>query len=304
MTDPARIRSDIARRPDRPLGLPLADRPACPTLAIVSDDGVHQARLDKYFGWVDQWWVGLRDPFPLPEPGSSLAFDDEAAPPAARVSRFAANALLTAVDHLHAARVMASDSLGPYAPFTVCRTALSSACEGVWLLTAPGRVERVRRARLLHVEDEKGRQQSWSDVLNDESAVAAYPSERVSAEKEEVAGLLRWVDQQGRQLGKPRYSQTSCVRWVGALPSISDPDNPLFGLALMDQWRKLSAIAHDRAWVEARRQGVVWTARDANAGVMATAATLEEFTDAFCSAALVTNELVRHLDIRRKRYPL
>lgn len=173
--------------------------------------------------------VGARDEFPV-APGSALVGDDKAATPYA-VSHAVQACLSAAVDHLHAAKVLAYDSgmLHLAAPATLARGVIENAAAGVWILSPSSRDERVLRVLRWHARnfhDQAGAGAMRPGVTRDE----------LLARVEEVA-VRRGVDV---KLACSGYQMLKVIKAV-------DREHPDLG-RITFAWQLGSGFAHGRPW--------------------------------------------------------
>lgn len=120
------------------------------------------ASLSKLFALVEAWQERIHAQQPWPEPGSSLAGDDNATDPY-RLSHAVVQVLISAVDHLETLRLVVQEQhvVPARGGFTLVRAALENAAVAMWLLAPSRRDERV--FRLLRWE--------WADAEDSDRAL-------------------------------------------------------------------------------------------------------------------------------------
>jgi hypothetical protein len=197
-----------------------------------------QQVLTKVFRMVEIWRERIQADAQSPAAGSSLRKDDEVTDPY-RLSQAVNMALLSAVDHFEALRVVVQEAgvMPARAVFTLLRAALENAAIAVWLLAHPNRDERV--LRLLRLQ--------WADVLDEIQAlelVGASPPMPRDDRKGELQEIAR-----ARGLSQEQVSQvTARLSWTSIVKNAGDGAHELTGDRALLAWTVSSGIAHARTW--------------------------------------------------------
>ncbi|MDP9818514.1 hypothetical protein [Spirilliplanes yamanashiensis] len=175
------------------------------------------------------------------EPGSALHGDDRWADPY-RVSHAAQHRLHSAIDNLHAVKLLLVDAatLPTFATFTLIRAGMENAAVVSWLLQPADQPERVRRRLQLEAGNAKNRDTALTLMLRnagpDEQAAAAPLAEVL----ERLRGIGEAHGIPGREIDKRLPGWADIVKAATKHPRLSDIQ--LF------QWRMCSALSHAEEW--------------------------------------------------------
>lgn len=195
--------------------------------------------LTKLFRNVAEWRKRIQGPQPAAEEGSSLRRDDQATAPY-QLSSSVVGALVSAVDHLDALRVLVEDAgvLHPRSPLTLLRAAIENAATAVWLLSPKSRDERVLRALRLQ----------WADLGDRDKAlnlIGVTPTVSRAEYKERLEAVARrhgLDSDQVRRVTSDRTTYTSILK--AAAEHIDDVPAEYVPFV----WMASSGIAHARQW--------------------------------------------------------
>lgn len=173
--------------------------------------------------------MGRENDFPV-LPGSALVGDDRASQPYQLTSAVRA-CLSAAVDHLHAAKVLAHESgrLHLAAPSTLARGVIENAATGLWMITPQTRDERILRAL-----------RWWARNVHDQVGAGRLPPGRTKAGvlgKIAAVAQRRGIDPGGATNG---YQMLKVIRQV-------DREHPDLR-ELEFTWQLCSGFAHGRPW--------------------------------------------------------
>jgi hypothetical protein len=192
------------------------------------------AQLRRILGdaeaWQRRWEAGNLLPEVLP--GSSLASDDARSSPY-QVSHGIAQTSSTAVDHLHALKVLTLDAqiLHNSAPYTLARSTIESAATALWILAPNGRTTRVVR-RLIHAAQDA---RDGSHMITDAGIAMPRPLSQRLAEMDALAKKAG-----GEPVGKQRLNVTEMLREADT--------RKVSRMGVLNAWRVCSGFAHGRTW--------------------------------------------------------
>ena len=121
---------------------------------------------DSYFQEL-RTWLGFRDSHEawIPEAGSRLAQDDGLIKPH-QASHNIANAVVSAIDHLHAldSIMIGAGASHTLAPFSLIRAAIECAAQAAWILAPEEQATRVVRSLSLSLKVAKDRETAYSEL--------------------------------------------------------------------------------------------------------------------------------------------
>lgn len=210
-----------------------------------SPDQVYLGAIQSTYEDLDRWQARAAAPEP-PQRGSELAVDDQVFP-RHPISEVARTSLMLASEHLRLAR----DSIDagqwyPSAHFTVLRSALVGAAQGVWILGSDDRAERRERGLTVLAEIHAKMRAYYRRVqgftLSDEERRGLREQQKwLTARIEQVAAV---------RTGAAELNLTDTV--IPAALDLVFPDAPRRrdGRAL---WNLMSADAHVLGWSTATR---------------------------------------------------
>jgi hypothetical protein len=199
------------------------------------EDGTYLAEMLRVLSEAEAWAARTNvDTARLrPARGSTMQGDDNQAQPY-HLSHAAWHLLSNAVDHLGCLRALVGDAkvIHMYAPFSLVRGALESACGAVWLLQPPQRNERLgRRFRL-----------AIADIRNGEQArkLTGRPGPRTAQERiDQIYAIARRAGIEDREL-KAGAGFSGIIKTV-------DQSGPANGV-IEASWRLCSGFAHGDWW--------------------------------------------------------
>ncbi len=194
--------------------------------------------LDKAFVAVEVWRERIHQDAPQPAAGSRLQADDALTDPY-RLSHQVVLALISAVDHFEALRLLVQDAgvMPARAPFTLLRAALENASVAVWLLAPDDRKLRVLRLLRLIWTDGEDNVLAWESI-------EAQPSWSREERKTNLQEMARAAD-----LSLEQVSQVATqLRWTTIVKGAGDGALELTGERALLAWRVSSGIAHARPW--------------------------------------------------------
>lgn len=229
----------------------------------------------------------------VPPPGSALQQDDKAWSPHP-VSVAAWGALLSAADHLQTARVHVDQlDIHPHATFSVCRGALLSAAQAVWVLSSadPG----LRRARGMALAGEF--YSNWQEWAKEVAPHVPDPVDREEMAKRRIHTHLRVLGLSIAStpypvVGRKARSATSIIKAAAAAVF---PDRPDLQRAVVSHWRTSSSDVHGFGW-GALTRGPSLTGNSAHLGTFEVGGNLEATVDHFKAAWLLSQWAWRRWD--------
>jgi hypothetical protein len=198
------------------------------------------AAIASCFDTLTEWQNRGGAPY-VPQPGSSLAADDEDWPPIP-VSQVALGGLAAAVDHLSALRrLIEARYLFTYSPLTLCRSALVGAAQAVWVLAPETSTERTSRARLIaaYVYEERLKYLRGLQELGTEPHESTDLQVTLDSQRLAQLAALRAADGQART-----YNATDMIKTAAADAFGRDDLTQNAVLA----WRSGSGAAHGQHW--------------------------------------------------------
>lgn len=123
---------------------------------------------DSYFQEL-RTWLGFRDSHEawIPEAGSRLAQDDGLIKPH-QASHNIANAVVSAIDHLHAldSIMLGAGASHTLAPFSLVRAAIECAAQAAWISAPEEQATRIVRSLSLSLKVAKDRETAYSELTS------------------------------------------------------------------------------------------------------------------------------------------
>jgi hypothetical protein len=212
------------------------------------DESGWRVRIEeKMFPKIEVWFQRTVQTPLVPEPGSSLARDDQDFswfPP----SNVAYGQIVTAVEHLELFRTsfLASRQLYPSAHFTVLRSALVGAAQALWVLKPRQRVIRIEHAARLVREDLKQTKGLLSVGLPSELELGedvATARDRLDEQLRELLAAAAAVGLDPVAVRDWRLNTTDMIKRVSELVHADNPSvDTQYGASLL--WRLQSGHAH------------------------------------------------------------
>jgi len=261
-------------------------------------------RLARVEDAVAAWRPRLLDP-QEPEPGSSLAKDDETFPPMP-CSMLAWWGLSSAVEHLDAGlRLLAEQTArgGLYfsdANYTVLRAGLLGASQAAVLLLPHGRQRRTTYGlqlaheefrRALNIRKDLHKHDGLPENLRTAAADTRFLDSLIGP-MERAAALL-----DERDVRKKSLSDTDLTQLAGGLVHASGPDALLLQLGQEMEWRLASGSAHGQLLVSMHRAGGHRT----EGNVAMFAGDHDDIAQTVARVFLLANQAWRAWDLRRLR---
>lgn len=252
---------------------------------------------------VAAWRPLLLDP-PTPEPGSSLAKDDETFPPMP-CSQLAWWGLSVAVEHLDAGLRLLADQAargGPYfsdANYTILRGALLGASQAaVLLLPARREVRTTYGLQLAH--EEFRRASNLREHLRDHDGLPE--GVRTAATNEKYLESLRGPRGHAAaaldaRMARRSFPDTDLVEVAAELVHAQGQDAQLLRLGQEMEWRLASGSAHGQLLVSMHRAGGHRT----EGSLAKFAGSYNDIAQTAGRIALIASEAWRSWDLRRQR---
>lgn len=249
------------------------------------------------------WRPLLLDP-PTPEPGSSLAKDDETFPPMP-CSQLAWWGLAVAVEHLDAGLRLLADQAargGPYfsdANYTVLRAALLGASQAAVLLLPTNREVRTTYGLQL-AHEEFRRAANLREHLRDHDGLPE--GARTAAAEEKYLKSLRGPQQRAAaaldaRKARRSFPDTDLVEVAAGLVHTRGQDAPLLRFGQEMEWRLGSGAAHGQLLVSMHRAGGHRT----EGNLAKFAGNYDDIAQTAARISLIASEAWRAWDLRRRR---
>lgn len=276
------------------------------------DKAPWRGRIDRCLtaiaAWEERTTVGVPE---MPEPTSRLAGDDNRHrqfPPSGVVWA----SICMAVDHLALLREAVTSPTGiglrPHAHAAVCRSALVAAGQAIWVMSGT-REQRLRRIRLLELDERNAVVQFVRDYTRDEEQLRADTSDAM------VAAMRKQVDRfearkkeiRASMSPKPKDREAAVTTILRDAAKVifdkAGPDLEWQRRALMFEWRVASAEAHGRLWQRDLRPGSKTPLPDGSGMIHSVHATLQTFGQSLAVATLATSVAWRLWDEQRVARP-
>lgn len=261
------------------------------------------ARIERCLEAAEQWH--LRTPeAETPADGSRLAADN-ARNPSFRPSSVAWASIGSAVDHLGLAedsiRRDGGGRLRPMAFYTVCRGALVAASQAIWVMTGSREV-RLRRVRLLELEETYSFRQFLNDYARDEDLVEDTSREFA----EELQAKARATADRHKELRdelrpqRGEYSVTRTLRDAAEEVQGHLGEDRWLRRAYMYEWRAASGDAHARLWTRSVRSRVDVPLIGEGVSIRVTTGTTESYGQSLGAATMATSHALRLWDEQTK----
>lgn len=255
-------------------------------------DEVAQSRLNAILTRVEAFEPWMRS-IHKPEFGSALAKDDLLYTPFP-TSSAAAYSIGSAIDHLALIRssIKHTETLRPFALYTLTRTASLSASRAVWILNPEAPEERQRRGLEMAYADAKNLNALVSKSIR--GPLTAEQKETARATSESCRSNITRVKAAGGSLGMkfgkkdPRPSETSIIADAAAW---ADKEHLGTAQATNLLWMTNSGYAHGLSWPTMGNRTVVHTREDGTKEGRIVA-TLSEFVTALGAAYLIDRKSV------------
>lgn len=195
------------------------------------------AIAEMYFGEIRSWlpYRESAEPWRV-SGGSQLAADDELTAPY-RVSHNIANALVSAIDHLHTldSLLIGAGASHTLSPFTLIRGAIESAAQAAWIASPDEPQLRVTRSLSLSLKEAKDRASAYQELASQRPQPGATLPD-FDEDEAELNGILAKAGFPSK-LKTP--SSTQILRDVrGLVPATS----------VLSIWQLCSGFAHARQW--------------------------------------------------------
>jgi hypothetical protein len=263
------------------------------------EDDPWLAHIEKCLEAVEQWSARTAAA-ESPRKGSHLAADDERNPsfPASVV---AWSSIGSAVDHLGLAedsiRREGGGRLRPMWFYTVCRGALVAASQAIWVMTG-SRDVRLRRVRLLELEETKSFQEFLNDYARDEHLAedtSTEFAEKVLAKAQAQADRYKAL-QEDLKPQRGEYSVTRTLRDAAQEIQSELEEDRWLRRAYMFEWRAASGDAHARQWTRSVRPRIDVPLIGEGARLRITTGTTETYGQSLGAATMATSHALRLWD--------
>ncbi|MGO4237703.1 hypothetical protein [Pseudarthrobacter sp. YAF2] len=201
------------------------------------DEPQEFAVAELYFGEIRSWlpYRESAQPWQI-SAGSQLAGDDELTAPY-RVSNNIANALVSAIDHLHTldSLLIGAGASHTLSPFTLIRGAIESAAQAAWIASPQEPQLRVTRSLSLSLKEAQDRANAYGEIASQRPQHAATLPDF----KEDEAELNEILAKTGFSSKLKAPSSTQILKDVRELvPRTS----------VLSIWQLCSGFAHARQW--------------------------------------------------------
>ncbi|WP_091470850.1 hypothetical protein [Paenarthrobacter nitroguajacolicus] len=192
---------------------------------------------EKYFAEVRSWlrFRDSIDPWTVPAQ-SQMASDDSLSAPY-RTSHNIANAVVSAVDHLHTldSLLVAAGASHTLSPFSLIRGAIETAAQAAWITAPTDPSERVFRSLCLSLKVAKDRETAYTEL----AAQHPQPDATLPNFEEDKAELGKILKNAGISSKLAQPTSTQILKEVRDLvPTTS----------VLSVWQLCSGFAHGRRW--------------------------------------------------------
>jgi hypothetical protein len=195
------------------------------------------AVAERYFAEIRSW-LRFRDSVDswIVPAKSQIAADDSLSSPH-NVSHNVANALVSAIDHLHTldSIMLGAGASHTLAPFSLIRGAIESAAQAAWIASPTDQSERVFRSISLSLKVAKDRETAYKEL----AAQHPQPNATLPNFNDDKAKLCDILKKAGISSNLVLPSSTQILKDVrGLVPTTS----------VLSVWQLCSGFAHGRRW--------------------------------------------------------